>query len=105
MRARTGGVLTRCGPRLRVAVKDHGSGPPHLQDAGSSGLTGRGMVLVDALCESQGVLSAVDPGKVVWAVILERPWTAPRRGGRRTSGDGSHAASTPTPRGAGVDTP
>ena len=70
--------LTRCGPRLRVAVKDHSSGLPHLQDPGSSAVAGRGMVLVDALCESWGALPAVDGGKVVWAVLLG-PAPAPSR--------------------------
>ena len=69
--------LTRCGPRLRVAVKDHSSRVPRLQDAGSSGVTGRGMVLVAALSESWGTLPTGDGGKVVWAVILERARTAP----------------------------
>ena len=69
--------LTRCGPRLRIAVKDHSSRAPRLQDAGSSGVTGRGLVLVDAVSESWGSLPTGDGGKVVWAVILERAWTAP----------------------------
>ena len=69
--------LTRCGPRLRIAVKDHSSRVPRLQDAGSSGVTGRGLVLVDAVSESWGALPTGDGGKVVWAVILERAWTAP----------------------------
>jgi anti-sigma regulatory factor (Ser/Thr protein kinase) len=69
--------MTRCGPRLRVAVKDHSGGLPHIQDAGGSGVTGRGLVLVNAFCESWGVLPTGDGGKVVWAVILERAGTAP----------------------------
>jgi anti-sigma regulatory factor (Ser/Thr protein kinase) len=71
--------VTRCGPRLRVAVKDHSRRVPRLQDAGSAGVTGRGMVLVDAFSESWRVLPTGDGGKVVWAVILERARTAPAR--------------------------
>jgi hypothetical protein len=35
-------------------------------------VTGRGLVLVDALCVSWGALPTVDGGTVVWVVNLER---------------------------------
>jgi anti-sigma regulatory factor (Ser/Thr protein kinase) len=77
--------LIRCGPRIRVAVKDRCRRLPQPQEAAASATTGRGLVLVDALAESWGTLPTIEDGKVVWAVLLERagvPAPAPATSGR-----------------------
>ncbi|MFD7921100.1 SpoIIE family protein phosphatase [Streptomyces sp. NPDC059740] len=61
----TVGRITADRPRLRVDVVDQSSALPRRREAGESGVSGRGMLLVDRLADVWGV----DPrggGKCVW---------------------------------------
>lgn len=60
--------------RLRVDVEDRSSALPRLRDAGESGVSGRGLMLVDRLSDVWGVESR-GSGKCVWCEFLipERP--------------------------------
>ncbi|MEV0775368.1 SpoIIE family protein phosphatase [Streptomyces sp. NPDC050428] len=51
--------------RLRVEVEDRSSVLPRIQDAGETGISGRGLVLVDVLADEWGVESR-GGGKSVW---------------------------------------
>ncbi len=74
--------VARCGPWMRLAVRDANSRPPQPQLVDTSLATGRGMLLVAAVSEAWGVLPTSDRGKVVWAVLpagargAHRPTTA-----------------------------
>ena len=71
--------VSRCGRRLRVGVRDHDSTPPTPRVVGSDDASGRGMQVVEALCEDWGVLSAAG-GKLVWAILPAQPdHSGPRR--------------------------
>jgi anti-sigma regulatory factor (Ser/Thr protein kinase) len=59
--------ISRFGPRIRVAVRDHSSRPPTPRSVEPEAPSGRGMLLVAAL-SSWGVL-LTQGGKVVWAVL------------------------------------
>ena len=61
--------VARCGPRLRIAVRDANSRPPEPRRPDASQIAGRGMLLVAAVSEAWGVLPTDDGGKVVWAVL------------------------------------
>ena len=63
--------LSRCDDRVRIAVHDHGGGPPGLPsgDPGEERLEDRGMLLVQALTRAWGVLPFHPVGKAVWAVM------------------------------------
>ncbi|GGZ83622.1 SpoIIE family protein phosphatase [Streptomyces echinoruber] len=68
LRALTGG-----GRRLRVEVEDTSSALPRPRDAGESGVSGRGLLLVDLLADRWGV-EARGGGKVVWCdFVVARP--------------------------------
>ncbi|HWU07951.1 MAG TPA: SpoIIE family protein phosphatase [Streptomyces sp.] len=73
-------VLTGPGRRLRVDVEDRSSALPRRRDAGESGVSGRGLMLVDRLADIWGVESR-GSGKCVWCEfgIAER--------GQRRHGD------------------
>ncbi len=58
-------VLTGSGRRLRVDVEDRSSALPRRRDAGESGVSGRGLMLVDQLADAWGVESR-GTGKCVW---------------------------------------
>lgn len=58
-------VLTGAGRRLRVDVEDRSSALPRRRDAGESGVSGRGLMLVDQLADAWGVESR-GTGKCVW---------------------------------------
>uniref|UniRef100_A0AAU2VI23 protein-serine/threonine phosphatase n=1 Tax=Streptomyces sp. NBC_00008 TaxID=2903610 RepID=A0AAU2VI23_9ACTN len=58
-------VLTGDGRRLRVDVEDRSSALPRRRDAGESGVSGRGLMLVDQLADAWGVESR-GTGKCVW---------------------------------------
>jgi anti-sigma regulatory factor (Ser/Thr protein kinase) len=60
--------ISRFGPRIRVAVRDHSNRPPTPRSVEPEAPSGRGMLLVAALSTSWGVLLA-QGGKVVWAVL------------------------------------
>jgi len=61
--------LARCGPWMRLAVRDANSRTPQPQLVDTSQVSGRGMLLVAAVSEAWGVLPTSDGGKVVWAVL------------------------------------
>ncbi|MCT9079235.1 SpoIIE family protein phosphatase [Streptomyces fulvoviolaceus] len=66
-------VLTGTDRRLRVEVEDSSSALPRRREAGESGVSGRGLLLVDLLTEVWGV-EARGGGKCVWCefVVQER---------------------------------
>ncbi|WP_433573060.1 SpoIIE family protein phosphatase [Streptomyces sp. CA-251247] len=70
-------VRVLCGPqrRLRVEVEDRSSALPRRRDAGESGVSGRGLLLVDRLADAWGVESR-GSGKCVWC-----EFTVPDRAG------------------------
>ncbi|MFF4836215.1 SpoIIE family protein phosphatase [Streptomyces sp. NPDC001315] len=67
-------VLTGSGRRLRVEVEDSSSALPRRREAGESGVSGRGLLLVDLLTDVWGV-EARGGGKCVWCefVVPEQP--------------------------------
>ncbi|NYE44155.1 SpoIIE family protein phosphatase [Streptomyces fulvorobeus] len=69
--------------RLRVDVEDRSSALPRRRDAGNSGVSGRGLLLVDLLGDVWGVESR-GTGKCVWCEFL-----VPERGQPRRSSAGS----------------
>ncbi|WP_217145603.1 SpoIIE family protein phosphatase [Streptomyces sp. AC627_RSS907] len=62
-------LLTGTDRRLRVEVEDHSSALPRRRDAGESGVSGRGLLLVDSLADDWGV-EARGGGKCVWSEFL-----------------------------------
>ncbi|MFD5032370.1 SpoIIE family protein phosphatase [Streptomyces sp. NPDC058405] len=60
--------------RLRVEVEDRSSALPHRRDPGESGVSGRGLLLVDELADEWGVESR-GSGKCVWCefIVPARP--------------------------------
>ncbi|MFD3518981.1 SpoIIE family protein phosphatase [Streptomyces sp. NPDC058653] len=67
-------VLSRVERRMRLEVEDRSSALPRIRDAGETGVSGRGLVLVDVLADEWGVESR-GSGKCVWAefIIASRP--------------------------------
>lgn len=57
------------GPLLHLIVRDQGPGQLRLSPCDVTGLTGRGLLLVEALARSWGVLPTGDTGKAVWALL------------------------------------
>ncbi|OON72709.1 SpoIIE family protein phosphatase [Streptomyces tsukubensis] len=62
-------VLTGSDRRLRVEVGDGSSALPRRRDAGDSGVSGRGLVLVEQLADAWGVESR-GSGKCVWCEFV-----------------------------------
>ena len=62
-------VLTGTDRRLRVEVEDSSSALPRRREAGESGVSGRGLLLVDLLTDVWGV-EARGGGKCVWCEFL-----------------------------------
>ncbi|MGC5341836.1 SpoIIE family protein phosphatase [Streptomyces sp. DT24] len=62
-------VLTGPARRLRVDVEDRSSALPRRRDAGESGVSGRGLMLVDRLADGWGV-EARGSGKCVWCEFV-----------------------------------
>lgn len=64
-------TLTQSDRLLRVAVRDHGGGrpAPPSADAAESALSGRGLLIVQALTRCWGVFPGRTSGKTVWAVL------------------------------------
>ncbi|MEU6356289.1 SpoIIE family protein phosphatase [Streptomyces sp. NPDC047072] len=62
-------VLTGDNRRLRVEVEDSSSALPRRREAGESGVSGRGLLLVDLLSERWGV-EARGGGKCVWCEFV-----------------------------------
>ncbi|MFE9450813.1 SpoIIE family protein phosphatase [Streptomyces sp. NPDC006739] len=69
-------VLSGSGRRLRVEVEDSSSALPRRRDAGESGVSGRGLLLVDRLADVWGV-EARGGGKAVWCEFLVPERTGP----------------------------
>lgn len=65
-------VLTGPERRLRVDVEDRSSALPRRRDAGESGVSGRGLMLVDRLADAWGVESR-GTGKCVWCEFIIPP--------------------------------
>ncbi|MFR0355742.1 SpoIIE family protein phosphatase [Streptomyces sediminimaris] len=65
-------VLTGGDRRLRVEVEDSSSALPRRRDAGESGVSGRGLLLVDLLTDAWGV-EARGGGKCVWCEFVVPP--------------------------------
>ncbi|SDO37350.1 Anti-sigma regulatory factor (Ser/Thr protein kinase) [Lentzea jiangxiensis] len=53
---------------VEVVVEDASATPPALQPSSPDSVRGRGLVLVDQLCERWGV-TPQETGKAVWAVV------------------------------------
>ncbi|MET9701168.1 SpoIIE family protein phosphatase [Streptomyces sp. NPDC006529] len=64
-------VLTGPERRIRVEVEDRSSALPRRRDAGDSGVSGRGLMLVDRLADVWGVESR-GGGKCVWCEFVMR---------------------------------
>jgi anti-sigma regulatory factor (Ser/Thr protein kinase) len=62
-------VLTGGDRRLRVEVEDSSSALPRRREAGESGVSGRGLMLVDLLTDAWGV-EARGGGKCVWCEFV-----------------------------------
>ncbi|MBY8339053.1 SpoIIE family protein phosphatase [Streptomyces spinosirectus] len=62
-------VLTGMDRRLRVEVEDSSSALPRRREAGESGVSGRGLLLVDLLTDAWGV-EARGGGKCVWCEFV-----------------------------------
>ncbi|MCX5562655.1 SpoIIE family protein phosphatase [Streptomyces sp. NBC_00038] len=62
-------VLTGTDRRLRAEVEDSSSALPRRREAGESGVSGRGLLLVDRLTDVWGV-EARGGGKVVWCEFI-----------------------------------
>ncbi len=65
-------VLSGSERRLRVEVEDSSSALPRRREAGESGVSGRGLLLVDLLADDWGV-EARGGGKVVWCEFVVPP--------------------------------
>ncbi|MCT9090306.1 SpoIIE family protein phosphatase [Streptomyces sp. ASQP_92] len=70
-------VLSGPERRLRVEVEDRSSALPRRREAGASGVSGRGLMLVDRLADVWGVESR-GSGKCVWCEFV-----VPERGAKR----------------------
>ncbi len=68
---------------IRVEATDHGGGEPCLRSPEPTDLTGRGLLIVDALASVWGVEHRGVPGKTVWFAITSNP--AANQGARSTS--------------------
>ena len=64
-------ALTGSDRRMRLEVEDSSSALPRRRDAGESGLSGRGLLLVDLLSDVWGV-EARGRGKCVWCEFVVR---------------------------------
>ncbi|HEX8496421.1 MAG TPA: response regulator [Actinomycetales bacterium] len=64
--------LTQAPGGLRVEVHDDGVGTPEPQPASSTGESGRGMHLIDAMTSAWGIQLADDGSKTVWAELKLR---------------------------------
>ncbi|MBD0839787.1 SpoIIE family protein phosphatase [Streptomyces sp. TRM68416] len=64
-------ALTGSGRRVRVEVEDSSSALPRRREAGESGVSGRGLLLVERLTDVWGV-EARGGGKCVWCEFLVR---------------------------------
>jgi anti-sigma regulatory factor (Ser/Thr protein kinase) len=58
------------GTSLIIEVRDGNPEPPVLKDAASDNEGGRGLMIVDAVCERWGYYHPTHRGKAVWAELL-----------------------------------
>ncbi len=58
------------GTSLVIEVRDRNPEPPMLKDAASDNEGGRGLMIVDALCERWGYYHPAHGSKAVWAELL-----------------------------------
>ncbi|MGH3255947.1 MAG: ATP-binding protein [Streptosporangiaceae bacterium] len=58
------------GTSLLIEVRDRNPEPPVLKDAASDNEAGRGLMMVDALCERWGYYHPAHGSKAVWAELL-----------------------------------
>lgn len=83
---------------LRVAVHDSGGGQPAVRNYSAAATTGRGLVLVDSLCDRWGTTPDGN-GKWVW-FEQDLVTAAPAgRQGRPGGAPGGHPATPPAPLG------
>ncbi|AZK97843.1 MULTISPECIES: SpoIIE family protein phosphatase [Streptomyces] len=84
-------VRVLAGPqrRLRVEVEDGSSALPRRREAGESGVSGRGLLLVDRLADAWGV-EPRGSGKCVWC-----EFTVPERPGPGSAGPSGGTAGVP----------
>ena len=73
---------------LRLEVRDPGQGVPDPRTAGAQDESGRGLLLVSALCRAWGV-DAAGPGKVVWAELMSAAQPGDQPTGTRTVSGGA----------------
>lgn len=64
-------ALQRRSETVLVEVTDMGPGLPTVKNAGETDAAGRGLFLVDAVCDEWGVRPEEDGGKTVWAAIVK----------------------------------
>ncbi|MGW5335213.1 ATP-binding protein [Streptomyces bauhiniae] len=65
-------TLDHTAGRVRVEVRDTGEGTPRRRPRIPLAVAGRGLEIVDALCEKWGVAEQV-VGKTVWAELVVKP--------------------------------
>ena len=67
-------VVERLGEEIRVEVADGGGGAPTMRSPEPQDLSGRGLMIVEAMSEEWGVASATPaPGKTVWFTVRPVP--------------------------------
>ena len=86
--------LTFDGGRLRVEVHDSNGRLPRLRNYGPEATTGRGLHLVDGLCDDWGA-TRDDAGKIVWATV--RPDDEAARPLPPEQGQDSESLTAPAP--------
>ncbi len=86
-------TVARCGPQLRISVRDANRTNIQLMGVESARISHRGLLLVAAVAESWGVLPTSDGGKVVWAVLAANPRSTHTSGS--ASGRAAGAARPP----------
>ncbi|NEB91145.1 ATP-binding protein [Streptomyces bauhiniae] len=65
-------ILDHSAGRFRVEVRDTGEGMPRRRPEVPLAVSGRGLEIVDALCEKWGIAEQV-VGKTVWAELVVNP--------------------------------
>ncbi|HWD08090.1 MAG TPA: ATP-binding protein [Actinomycetota bacterium] len=89
-------VRVTLGKVLRVAVHDSGRGQPAMRKYSATATTGRGLVLVDSLCDRWGT---TPDGNGKWVWFEQNLVTVARAGhqGQPDSAPGGHPAAPPAP--------
>lgn len=65
-------TLLLSGGLLHIEVTDQGTGPgePAVREPAADDVSGRGLLLVDALSKAWGVTPVIPRGRTVWATVL-----------------------------------